>query len=267
MNSCKLCKTKDEKIVWQDKFCRFIIAKEKNFYKAHRLIWNEHISELSFLSKKDLNHFFSQLIKAEKYIIEKLQPHKINIASFGNLVPHLHWHIIPRWKTDPWWPNTIWDNIKNLEWYPIQNNQAPQSNILICAGDWTSLKNHVQSIRNEVFKEDKQTFSSAKEDTLDFISRHVVIKAENNPVATGKLEPNGKIEKLSVLKNYHNLGYERLVLKKIISEAEVKKFSKVFIHAEGSKSGYLKNEGFVEQNKEQNKSNQNCQKFVKNIYE
>ena len=126
MKSCELCKPSNEDIVWQDKFCRLIIAKEKNLYEVHRIIWNNHISELSSLSQNELNHIFAQLIKAEKYILNKLSPHKVNIASFGNLVPHLHWHIIPRWKTDPWWPNTIWDNIKNLEWYPIQNNQAPQ---------------------------------------------------------------------------------------------------------------------------------------------
>ena len=37
-----------------------------------------------------------------------LEPHKINLASFGNLTPHLHWHVIPRFEDDPHFPNSIW---------------------------------------------------------------------------------------------------------------------------------------------------------------
>jgi len=37
-----------------------------------------------------------------------LHPDKINLASLGNQVPHLHWHVIPRFKDDPHWPFAIW---------------------------------------------------------------------------------------------------------------------------------------------------------------
>ena len=267
MNSCKLCNTSDEEIVWQDKFCRFIIAKEKNLYQVHRVIWNDHITELSFLSKKDLNHIFSQLIKAEKYIIEKLQPHKINIASFGNLVPHLHWHIIPRWKTDPWWPYTIWDNVTSLEWLSLKNTQNPESNDFICVGDWNSLREDVQFIRNKVCIIKKKSNLNDEEDELDFISRHILIRAGNKPIATGKLEPNGKIEKITVLKKYRKMGYERLVLKKLISEAINKKLSKVFIYSKNSENEYYKKEGLTAVSSNNEKSNENYIKFIKNIHD
>jgi len=35
---------------------------------------------------------------------------KMNVASFGNLVPWLHWHIIPRHAGDAGWPGTPWEN-------------------------------------------------------------------------------------------------------------------------------------------------------------
>ena len=265
MNSCKLCNTSDEEIVWQDKFCRFIIAKEKNLYQVHRVIWNDHITELSFLSKKDLNHIFSQLIKAEKYIIEKLQPHKINIASFGNLVPHLHWHIIPRWRTDPWWPNTVWDNVKSLEWLSLKNTENPESNDFICVGDWNNLKKDVQFIRNKVSDIKKKSNSNDEENELDFISRHVLIRAGSKPIATGKLEPNGKIEKITVLKKYRKIGYGRLILKKLISEAANKKLPEVFIYSKNSDSEYYKEQGFITVGKNNVQSNENYIKFTKNI--
>lgn len=37
-----------------------------------------------------------------------LGPDKINLAQFGNQVPHLHWHLIPRWRTDPYFPESAW---------------------------------------------------------------------------------------------------------------------------------------------------------------
>jgi diadenosine tetraphosphate (Ap4A) HIT family hydrolase len=37
-----------------------------------------------------------------------MRPDKINLASLGNLVPHLHWHVIPRFGDDPHFPAPIW---------------------------------------------------------------------------------------------------------------------------------------------------------------
>jgi diadenosine tetraphosphate (Ap4A) HIT family hydrolase len=35
-------------------------------------------------------------------------PDKINLASFGNMAPHLHWHIIPRFNNDAHFPEPVW---------------------------------------------------------------------------------------------------------------------------------------------------------------
>ena len=37
-----------------------------------------------------------------------LKPDKVNLAAFGNVVPHLHWHVIPRWQDDPHFPQAVW---------------------------------------------------------------------------------------------------------------------------------------------------------------
>jgi diadenosine tetraphosphate (Ap4A) HIT family hydrolase len=48
----------------------------------------------------------------ESAVRQKLQPDKINLASLGNLVPHLHWHVIPRWRGDRHFPNPIWGEMQ-----------------------------------------------------------------------------------------------------------------------------------------------------------
>jgi diadenosine tetraphosphate (Ap4A) HIT family hydrolase len=44
----------------------------------------------------------------EQALIQVVQPEKVNLASLGNQVPHLHWHVIPRFKNDPHFPFAIW---------------------------------------------------------------------------------------------------------------------------------------------------------------
>lgn len=45
---------------------------------------------------------------AEKALMQVLQPDHINIVSLGQVAPHLHWHIIPRYIADPRWGGPIW---------------------------------------------------------------------------------------------------------------------------------------------------------------
>jgi diadenosine tetraphosphate (Ap4A) HIT family hydrolase len=50
--------------------------------------------------------------KVEEALREIMQPDKVNLASFGNVVPHLHWHVIPRFQGDAHFPNPIWGEVK-----------------------------------------------------------------------------------------------------------------------------------------------------------
>lgn len=44
----------------------------------------------------------------ETVLRERLKPRKINLASLGNMTPHLHWHVVPRFETDPHFPQPVW---------------------------------------------------------------------------------------------------------------------------------------------------------------
>jgi len=44
----------------------------------------------------------------EATLREMMSPLKINLASLGNMVPHLHWHVIPRFPDDRHLPASIW---------------------------------------------------------------------------------------------------------------------------------------------------------------
>ena len=46
----------------------------------------------------------------EEAIRHVMQPDKINLAALGNMVPHIHWHVIPRYKDDAYFPGSVWSS-------------------------------------------------------------------------------------------------------------------------------------------------------------
>ena len=65
------------------------------------LVYNrEHATELYHLKREDRIAFMDDLVDMASAIDRAYSPHKMNYELLGNLVPHLHWHIIPRRKSD-----------------------------------------------------------------------------------------------------------------------------------------------------------------------
>lgn len=64
--------------------------------------------EFSHCSKKEKEAIWSALDTIEKIMLEYYQPEKVNIASFGNMLPHVHWHIMARFKEDSYFPEPMW---------------------------------------------------------------------------------------------------------------------------------------------------------------
>jgi len=64
--------------------------------------------EFSQCSSEEKRAIFDALDTIEKMMLEYYRPEKINIASFGNMLPHLHWHIMARFKEDSYFPEPMW---------------------------------------------------------------------------------------------------------------------------------------------------------------
>ena len=72
------------------------------------VICNAHISEMTDLEISQRSTLMMTVCKVEQALREVLQPDKINLASLGNMTPHLHWHVIPRFKQDKHFPQPVW---------------------------------------------------------------------------------------------------------------------------------------------------------------
>lgn len=108
--SCPLCDEIGGKLLWRNAFCRVILADDPDYPAFLRVILNAHVKEMTDLPETDQHALMRVVMASESALREVMAPDKINLASLGNVVPHLHWHVIPRFKADPHFPNPVWGN-------------------------------------------------------------------------------------------------------------------------------------------------------------
>lgn len=105
---CDLCRDAGGRLIWSDERCRVVLVADDDYPGYCRVIWNEHVAEFSDLLSADRQHLMEVVYSVEKAVRSVQNPDKINLASLGNMTPHLHWHIIPRWRNDRNYPQAIW---------------------------------------------------------------------------------------------------------------------------------------------------------------
>lgn len=118
MTYCPLCSLPKENILLQTELYSLISARNVYYPGYMQLVLNDHIKEMSDLKENDALLIYETLLKLEKLIRRTFSPDKLNIASLGNMVPHLHWHIIPRYTNDRHFPNSIWGEVTNPDYLP-----------------------------------------------------------------------------------------------------------------------------------------------------
>ena len=105
---CELCNNPGGAIVWQDSFCRVVLVDEPSYPGFCRVILNRHAKEMTDLTISDRQKLMHAVFATEQALTTMMRPDKSNLASLGNLVPHLHWHVIPRFSDDANFPQPIW---------------------------------------------------------------------------------------------------------------------------------------------------------------
>lgn len=106
--ACELCDQTGGELLWQDAFSRIVLVDEPGYPGFCRVIWKAHVKEMTDLAAEERAHLLRLVFVVEATLREMLKPQKINLASLGNLTPHLHWHVIPRFTDDPHYPQPVW---------------------------------------------------------------------------------------------------------------------------------------------------------------
>jgi diadenosine tetraphosphate (Ap4A) HIT family hydrolase len=106
--ACELCFADGGSLVVRNELLRVVLVDDPDYPGYARVIVNAHVKEMTDLDAPALARVMAAVYAVEDALRAVLAPDKINLASFGNVVPHLHWHVIPRFVDDAHFPQPIW---------------------------------------------------------------------------------------------------------------------------------------------------------------
>ena len=106
--ACELCESPGGELIHQGELFRVVLDDDANYPGYCRVIWRDHVKEITDLNELDRMLMMDVMWQVEQVVRDVMQPEKINLASLGNMVPHLHWHVIPRYIDDAHFPAPVW---------------------------------------------------------------------------------------------------------------------------------------------------------------
>lgn len=87
----------------------FVTLNRDQFFPGYVLLFTrEHVTELFHLKPRMRGELMEEVSRVAQALQTVFQPDKINYELLGNMVAHMHWHLVPRFATDPLWPRPIW---------------------------------------------------------------------------------------------------------------------------------------------------------------
>ena len=117
--------------------------------------------------------------------------------------------------------------------------------ISIITGDWESLRDHAQAMRIEVFVVEQGVPIELEWDEADEVSTHAVAYDETGqPVATGRLLPDGHIGRMAVRKSARGQGIGAQVLSALLDESKRLGYRDLVLHAQTHALDFYVKQGF-----------------------
>jgi diadenosine tetraphosphate (Ap4A) HIT family hydrolase len=105
---CDLCERPGGQVLWESALCRVVLVPDADYPGYCRVVLNRHLPEMTDLPALERRQLMEVVFATERAVREVVAPDKINLASLGNMTPHLHWHVIPRRYLDQHFPGSIW---------------------------------------------------------------------------------------------------------------------------------------------------------------
>jgi diadenosine tetraphosphate (Ap4A) HIT family hydrolase len=107
-NPCEFCNSPGGPVLWQNDLCRVVRVDEPDYPGYCRVILKRHATEMTDLDGAERAGLMAVVYAVEEAIRATMRPDKMNIASLGNMTPHVHWHVVPRFRDDRHFPTPIW---------------------------------------------------------------------------------------------------------------------------------------------------------------
>lgn len=87
----------------------FVTLNRDQFFPGYCFVFTrDHVTELFHLTPAARRGVMEEVSRVAEALHRCFSPTKINYELIGNIAPHIHWHLIPRFATDPLWPRPVW---------------------------------------------------------------------------------------------------------------------------------------------------------------
>jgi diadenosine tetraphosphate (Ap4A) HIT family hydrolase len=102
----------------------FVVGDHQFFRGYSLLLLKEHERELHELEPSVQSALFSELMTAGRAVADTFKPWKMNYSCYGNVVPHIHWHLFPRYESDADCEQVPWFHTSEFEKHLIDPQAA-----------------------------------------------------------------------------------------------------------------------------------------------
>jgi diadenosine tetraphosphate (Ap4A) HIT family hydrolase len=111
MTTCQMCRRWDDDADLRitELEHSYLVLNRDQFFPGYTLLFTkQHATELFQLDRTVRSGLMEEVSRAAEALFRVFQPDKINYELLGNMVPHIHWHLVPRHSSEPLWPRPIW---------------------------------------------------------------------------------------------------------------------------------------------------------------
>ena len=105
---CEFCNSAGGVVLWQNDLCRVVRVEDPDYPGFCRVILKRHAREMTDLAPAERDGLMAVVYAVESAVVQTMEPDKMNLASLGNMTPHVHWHVIPRFRDDRHFPTPVW---------------------------------------------------------------------------------------------------------------------------------------------------------------
>ena len=121
--ACEFCGSPGGAVLWQNDLCRVVRVDEPDYPGFCRVILKRHAREMTDLDPAERDALMAVVYAVESAVRETMRPDKMNIASLGNMTPHVHWHVVPRFADDRHFPAPIWATPQRASAVPAERTE------------------------------------------------------------------------------------------------------------------------------------------------
>lgn len=128
---CKFCdiiRSRIKKDILFEDSCVVVFLSRPHHLGHTQVVLREHQEDITALPEEMVHTFVDDMLAVARVLQKVLKPDKLNYELFGNWVPHLHWHILPRFKTDSDFGNPPGEPLRNQPYTqrPLRKKQLQE---------------------------------------------------------------------------------------------------------------------------------------------